>query len=69
MLTNQTSNFKHRHRIFAEYGLEFGVGVDGAFVFGILQALGFDVVPELFGDFAASVEAVADDGSQGCAGF
>ena len=64
MLTNQTSNFKHRHRIFAEDGFEFGVGVDGAFVFGVLQALGFDVIPELFGDFATAVQAVADDRSQ-----
>ena len=55
MLPNQTSNRKHRHGIFLEHEFEFGIGVDGAFVFGVLQIVGFDVVPEFFGDFASAV--------------
>ena len=48
MRPNQARNFKHPHRVLAKHRFEFGVGMDGAFVFRVLQALCFDVVPQLF---------------------
>ncbi len=45
VLANQTGQFKHGDLIFAKHRFEFGIGVDGALVGGVLQALGFDVVP------------------------
>ena len=48
VFANQTSQFKHRDLIFAKHGFKFGIGVDGAFVGGVLQALRLDVVPQLF---------------------
>ena len=54
MRPNQPRQLKHPHSIFAEHGFEFGVALDGAFVFGVLQAVGFDVVPQLFHHLGAS---------------
>ena len=53
MLASNSRQLKHSDLVFAEYWLEFGVGIDGAFIRGILQAIGFDVVPDLFNHFSA----------------
>ena len=45
VLANQASQFKHGDLVFAKDRFEFGIGIDGALVGGILQALGLDVVP------------------------
>ena len=45
VLADQARQFKHGDLVFAKHGFEFGVGVDGAFVGRVLQALCLDVVP------------------------
>ena len=43
-------------------GLQFGIGIDQALVFGVLQIVGLDVIPQQFGGFAATLVARANNG-------
>mgnify|MGYP000861504426 FL=1 len=45
VLADQPRQFKHGDLVFAKHGLQFGIGIDGALVDGVLQALRLDVVP------------------------
>lgn len=69
MLAHNTSQLKHRHLRLAEHGQQLGVGVDGALVGGVLQALGLDVVPQLFDDLRPDHQLTANDGGQRVAGL
>ena len=53
VFADQPCQFKHRDLVFAKHRLEYGIGIDGAFVGGILQALRLDVVPQLLHHFCA----------------
>ena len=64
VLANQACQLKHGNLVFAKNRVEFGIGVDRTFVAGVLQALGFDVVPQLFDDFGARNLRAADHGGQ-----
>lgn len=59
--------FKHRRGIIAaEESFQLVVSVDVAFVFGVLETVFFDVVPDLFRDFAARLRSGANDCGQNC---
>jgi len=53
VFADQPCQFKHGDLVFAKHRFEFGIGIDGAFVGGILQALRLDVVPQLLHHFCA----------------
>lgn len=64
VLREQSGHFHHVDGVFAEDFGELGVGEDEAFVFGVLELVGFDVVPKFFGGFHAGKFGSADDGGK-----
>ena len=69
MPAHNPGQLEHRHLPLAEDGQQLGVGVHGAFVGGVLQALSLDVVPQLFDDLRARDLFGADHGGQYALGF
>jgi hypothetical protein len=45
MLADYSGQLKHGHLIFAKNGAQYGVGVNGALVVRVLQAVRLNVVP------------------------
>ena len=62
MLAQNPRELEHRDLRLAEQWLQPGVGVDRAFVRGVLQAVGLDVVPHLLERFGARHGFGADHG-------
>ena len=69
MLAHNAGQLKHRHLRLAKHGQQLGVGVDGAFVGGVLQVVGFDVVPQLLDHLGAQDLLAANHGGQASLGF
>lgn len=68
MLANQSRHFKHGDLGFAKHGFELGIGIDHAFVFCILEFVGFDIDPQLFDHFGAGQGFCAHHSGQCSAG-
>ena len=51
MLAGQTGEFKHRHFVFAQNGLQFCIAQDVALVGRVLQIVRLDVFPQPLDDF------------------
>ena len=68
MLPHDARQLKHADLWLAKHGLQFGIGDDETLVFGILQVMDFDVVPDLFDDLGAGNGRIANHGGQRGAG-
>ena len=62
MFASNTRQLKHGDLSLTKNRFEFGVGIDGAFVSGVLQAVGFDVVPDFFNDFGTGYGLITNHG-------
>ena len=61
MLAEEAGKFHHIDRVFANDFGEGSVGDDAPFIGGVLEVVGFDVIPDLFGRFGAGGGGGADD--------
>ena len=48
VIVHDACKFEHAHAVGPKQGAQLVVGQDGAFVFGVLQVVGLDVVPQFF---------------------
>ncbi len=65
VLAHQLGQLEHRDGRFpAKDGLKRCIRIDLAFILGILQAVGFDVIPEFLGDLCARQRRLAHNGRQ-----
>lgn len=61
MLVEEARELHHVDGVFADDFREFGIGFDHALVFWVLEIMGFDVDPELFGDLRAGEGGNAEE--------
>lgn len=69
MPAHAPGQLEYRHLRIDEDRQQPGVGVDGALVSGVLQALGLDGVPQLFDDLQTRDLFSTDHGGQRVAGI
>ena len=69
VLAYQACHLEHGDLLFAEYFGQLLIGIDVAFVLGVLQIVGLDVVPQLLDHFSTGQRAGTHYGSQFGAGF
>ena len=69
VLAHDAGQLEHGDLRLAKHRQQQRIGVDGALVAGVLQALGLDVVPHLFDDLGVRHRLGANHGSQGGAGL
>ena len=62
MLAQDAGQLEHGGAGLAEHGLQLGIGPDAALVRRVLQALGFDVVPQFLGGLGAQYRLGAEAG-------